>query len=149
MYTQQERQEAQEKWKKQSDRLGASFDEINFETELTNVYAGEKLQIIEDKKSVVRTDTGIPLSVVGTTYEPIPYGKVVTGIENVFTDMNMKFDVRHNLTKGGRRLFSEYRFPEVTYIPDGKVLGLSKLIRMARVYCKRLQIQERLTDSIA
>jgi len=37
----------------------------------------------------------------------------------------------------------------IAYIPDGKVIGLSKLIRMSRVYCKRLQIQERLTDLIA
>jgi hypothetical protein len=123
MYTQQEKQEAQQKWKKQADRLGASFDEINFETQLVDVWAGlpdENLTLINDKKSVVRKDNGTPLSVVGTTYEPIPYGKVVTDIENIFEDMSMKFDVRHNLTKGGRRIFSEYRFPEVTYIPNGE-----------------------------
>jgi len=34
-------------------------------------------------------------------------------------------------------------------VPDGKVLGLSKLVRVARVYAKRLQLQERLTDQIA
>ena len=37
----------------------------------------------------------------------------------------------------------------IAYIPDGKVIGLSKLVRLARVYAKRLQIQERLTDQIA
>lgn len=37
----------------------------------------------------------------------------------------------------------------IAYIPNEKVLGLSKLVRIARVYCKRLQIQERLTDQIA
>ena len=37
----------------------------------------------------------------------------------------------------------------IAYIPNGRVLGLSKLVRMARVYCKRVQIQERLTDQIA
>jgi len=37
----------------------------------------------------------------------------------------------------------------IAYVPDGKVLGLSKLVRVARVYAKRLQLQERLTDQIA
>lgn len=37
----------------------------------------------------------------------------------------------------------------IAYIPDGKVLGLSKLVRVARVFAKRLQVQERLTDQVA
>ena len=37
----------------------------------------------------------------------------------------------------------------VAYIPENKVLGLSKIVRIARVFAKRLQIQERLTDQIA
>lgn len=37
----------------------------------------------------------------------------------------------------------------IAYVPNGTVLGLSKLVRMMRTYCKRLQIQERLTEQIA
>lgn len=37
----------------------------------------------------------------------------------------------------------------VAYIPDGKVLGLSKIVRLLRVYSKRLQLQERLTSQVA
>ena len=37
----------------------------------------------------------------------------------------------------------------IAYIPNGKVIGISKLIRIARVYAKRVQIQERLTKQIA
>ncbi len=37
----------------------------------------------------------------------------------------------------------------VAYIPDGKVLGLSKFARLVDVFAKRLQVQERMTQQIA
>jgi len=37
----------------------------------------------------------------------------------------------------------------VAYIPDGKVVGLSKIPRMVEVFARRLQIQEQLTEQIA
>jgi GTP cyclohydrolase IA len=37
----------------------------------------------------------------------------------------------------------------VAYVPDGRVVGISKLARVVEVYAKRLQIQERLTAQIA
>ncbi|MCG7412783.1 GTP cyclohydrolase I FolE [Moraxella nonliquefaciens] len=37
----------------------------------------------------------------------------------------------------------------IGYLPDGKVLGLSKLARIVDMYAKRLQIQENLTKQIA
>jgi GTP cyclohydrolase I len=37
----------------------------------------------------------------------------------------------------------------VAYIPDGKVIGLSKLPRLVDVFARRLQVQERLTSQIA
>ena len=35
----------------------------------------------------------------------------------------------------------------VAYIPDGKVLGLSKIPRIVDMYARRLQVQERMTTS--
>lgn len=37
----------------------------------------------------------------------------------------------------------------IAYVPDGKVVGISKLARTVDVFSKRLQIQERLTRQIA
>jgi GTP cyclohydrolase I len=37
----------------------------------------------------------------------------------------------------------------LSYVPDGKVVGLSKLSRLVDIFARRLQVQERMTNQIA
>ena len=42
-----------------------------------------------------------------------------------------------------------YGKAHVAYLPDGKIIGLSKIPRVVDVFARRLQVQERLTSQVA
>ncbi len=88
------------------------------------------------------------------------YAEICGGMdEDVETHLSKVFSVDNNemvLEKDivfystcEHHLMPFYGKAHVAYIPNGKVVGLSKLARTVEVYAKRLQIQEQMTGQIA
>lgn len=89
------------------------------------------------------------------------YQEVMGGYDLKAEDVITEFDNDENYTGPvvlkNAELYSfceHHQFPflgevSIAYQPGDKILGLSKLLRVARVHAKRLQVQERLTKGIA
>ena len=64
------------------------------------------------------------------------------------TDMVMEKDI-HFYSFCEHHMLPFYGTAAIAYIPNGEVVGLSKIARTLEVYAKRFQLQERLTAQIA
>ena len=60
----------------------------------------------------------------------------------VLTDIDFESHCEHHMAPFIGRA-------HVAYVPDGKVVGVSKLVRVVNSFAKRLQVQEKLTQNIA
>jgi len=89
------------------------------------------------------------------------YGELLSGyrIDPISMVNNALFDVEYDQMVIVRdiefySLCEHHMLPfigraHVAYIPDGKVIGLSKIPRIVDMFARRLQVQERLTQQIA
>ena len=88
------------------------------------------------------------------------YGEIFSGLEEnpeerltkVFTVENNEMVLEKDITFYStceHHLMPFYGKAHVAYIPNGKVVGLSKLARTVEVFAKRPQIQEQMTGQIA
>jgi GTP cyclohydrolase I len=78
-----------------------------------------------------------PKEILGTVFDSDNYDQMI-----VLRDIEMFSTCEHHMLP----FFGKVH---VAYIPNGKVVGLSKLARLVECYARRLQIQERLTQQIA
>ncbi len=80
------------------------------------------------------------------------YGDVSEPLSKVFTadynEMVMEKDITF-YSMCEHHMMPFYGKAHIAYVPEGKVLGLSKLARTVEIYAGRLQIQERMTGQIA
>ena len=73
-------------------------------------------------------------------------------LSKTFTSQNTGIVLEKDITFYSiceHHLMPFYGKAHIAYIPDGKVVGISKLARTVEVYARRLQIQEKLTAEIA
>jgi GTP cyclohydrolase I len=78
-------------------------------------------------------------------------------LEDIINDAVFTVDDNHMIIVRDIELYSlceHHMLPffgkcHIGYIPEGKVLGVSKLARIVDLFARRLQIQERLTNQVA
>lgn len=73
-------------------------------------------------------------------------------LQKTFTSQNTGIVLEKDITFYSmceHHMLPFYGKAHVAYIPNGKVVGLSKLARTVDVFAKRLQLQEQMTDQIA
>ncbi|MBU3728332.1 MAG: GTP cyclohydrolase I FolE [Phycisphaerales bacterium] len=79
-----------------------------------------------------------PAESLGRTFKEVDgYDQMV-----LLTDIDLQSHCEHHMVPFVGKA-------HVAYIPDGKVVGLSKLAKVVEIYSKRLQVQEKLTAQIA
>lgn len=80
------------------------------------------------------------------------YESVNEHLKRTFTAENTEMVVEKDITFYSmceHHMMPFYGKVHIAYIPDGKVVGLSKLARTVEVYARRLQLQEKMTVEIA
>jgi GTP cyclohydrolase I len=79
-----------------------------------------------------------PAAILGSSFpEAGGYDEMV-----VLTDIDFESHCEHHMAPFIGRA-------HVAYIPDERVVGISKIVRVVNAYAKRLQVQEKLTQQIA
>lgn len=128
----------------------------------------EKIALIEEKFRAIMEILGLDLS--DDSLQHTPYRVAKMYVEEVFSGLDPSTFPRISLfedrfqhgqranmvfVKTGFCSFCEHHFVPmvgtacIAYLPNGKLIGLSKIPRLVRFFSRRPQVQERLTAQIA
>ena len=77
------------------------------------------------------------------TYDNINY----TTFQDQYNDIVVVKDIEFT-SMCEHHLMPFYGLAHIAYIPNGKIIGLSKLARVVEKYSRKLQVQERMTNNI-
>lgn len=94
-------------------------------------------RVVKSWKEIYSGYSKDPEAVLGTTFEAGSYNQLI-----ICKDIELYSTCEHHMIP----FFGKVH---IGYIPKKRVVGLSKLARLAEVFSRRLQIQERLTEEIA
>jgi GTP cyclohydrolase I len=104
-----------------------------------------------ERQGLVRTPERVALSLAWLTRGYEQDARKVIGdalFEESHENMVMVRDIElYSLCE--HHMLPFYGKAHVAYIPNGRIVGLSKLPRIVDVFAQRLQVQERLTDQIS
>jgi GTP cyclohydrolase I len=139
---------------------------IDFDDESIDLAEAEKIESIRFHFSKIMEALGLDLADDSLRETPERVAKMY--VKEIFSGLNPankpvislfdnKYGYKEMLIEKDITLYSycEHHFvpiigrAHVAYIPDNKVLGLSKINRLVQFYSKRPQVQERLTIQIA
>ncbi len=127
-----------------SDLSGATFEDLVAEMI-------RRLGEDPDREGLKRTPERVAKSpVVLTRGYGMKFDDVVNGalFEECHRNMVLVKDIEmYSLCE--HHLLPFFGKVHVAYIPNGKIVGLSKIARLVEVYARRLQVQERMTEQIA
>ncbi len=104
-----------------------------------------------EREGLLRTPHRVSKSLKELTkgYQMDPYKEIGHGIFQSESDGQVMVKDINLFSTCEHHLLPFFGKVHVAYMPNGKIIGLSKIPRIVEVFSKRLQIQERLTREIA